>query len=53
MRTAIVRLRNLAIFESVPGPAILIDETQTILVEPRCEAYILSQAVLIRVQYDE
>ena len=53
VRTAIVRLRNLAIFESVPGPAILIDETQTILVEPRCEAYILSQAVLIRVQYDE
>lgn len=50
--TAIVRLRELSCFERVPGPAILIDETQTILVEPKCEARIMSQAVLINVQYD-
>lgn len=51
--TAIVRLKDLAACECVPGPAILIDETQTILVEPRCLAHILTQAVLIEIQYDE
>jgi len=48
-----VRLKDLSAFEYVPGPAILIDETQTILVEPRCIAHILTQAVLIEIQYDE
>ena len=51
--TPIVRLKDLSAFEYVPGPAILIDETQTILVEPRCIAHILTQAVLIEIQYDE
>lgn len=50
--TAIVRLRDIEPFESVSGPAILIDETQTILIEPRCEAHKLTQAVLINVLYD-
>lgn len=50
--TAIVRLRDLACFEQVEGPAILIDETQTILVEPKCEARILSQAVLLNILYE-
>ncbi|KAL4400147.1 5-oxoprolinase [Malassezia pachydermatis] len=49
--TAIVRLRDLDVFEHVPGPAILIDETQTILVEPRCKAHMLSQAVIIHIEY--
>lgn len=47
--TAIVRLRDVSSYEAVPGPAILIDETQTLLIEPRCEARMLSQAVLIQV----
>lgn len=50
--TAIVRLRDLERFEQVAGPAILIDETQTILVEPKCEARMLSQAVLLNILYD-
>lgn len=50
--TAIVRLRDLERFEQVEGPAILIDETQTILVEPKCQARILSQAVLLNILYD-
>lgn len=45
--TAIVRLSNLSPSDAVPGPAVLIDETQTILVEPDCEARILSEAVLL------
>ena len=49
--TAIVRLRDLERFEKVDGPAILIDETQTILVEPDCEARMLSQAVLLDIHY--
>ena len=51
MPTAIVRLRDLERFEKVDGPAILIDETQTILVEPDCEARMLSQAVLLDIHY--
>lgn len=50
--TSVIRLRELRTGEQVSGPAILIDETQTIVVEPRCEARILSQAVLINVVYD-
>lgn len=50
--TAIVPLKELRVGERVRGPAILIDETQTILVEPQCEAQFLSQAVLINVLYD-
>ncbi|KAI3625987.1 hypothetical protein CBS9595_001348 [Malassezia furfur] len=49
--TAIVRLQDLERFEKVDGPAILIDETQTILVEPDCEARMLSQAVLLDIHY--
>ncbi|WFD18100.1 5-oxoprolinase (ATP-hydrolyzing) [Malassezia caprae] len=49
--TAIVRLRDIAPMHHVPGPAILIDETQTILIEPRCEARMLTDAVLIQIQY--
>lgn len=49
--TAIVRLRDVEPMHHVPGPAILIDETQTILIEPRCEARMLTDAVLIQIQY--
>lgn len=45
--TAIVRLSTLEVGDAVRGPAVLIDETQTILVEPECEARMLSEAVLI------
>lgn len=50
--TAIVRLSEVNRLEKVPGPAILIDETQTILIEPACEAYMLSDAVLLSILYD-
>ncbi|WFD36349.1 5-oxoprolinase (ATP-hydrolyzing) [Malassezia cuniculi] len=47
--TSIVRLADLKKGDAVPGPAILIDETQTILVEPGSEAHILSEAVLLAI----
>ncbi|WFD29420.1 5-oxoprolinase (ATP-hydrolyzing) [Malassezia sp. CBS 17886] len=52
LQTAIVRLCDIEHFKSIPGPAILIDETQTILVEPKCEARILPDAVLLSIGYD-
>lgn len=47
--TAILRLRDVAPMHRVTGPAILIDETQTILIEPHCEACMLTEAVLIQI----
>lgn len=35
------------------GPALLIDQTQTLLIEPRCVAKITSQAVIVDVLYDQ
>ena len=49
--TPLYRLGDLQPGLTVKGPAICIDETQTILVEPQCEADITSQAVLIRILY--
>ncbi|WFD05087.1 5-oxoprolinase (ATP-hydrolyzing) [Malassezia vespertilionis] len=51
--TPIVCLRDIDIFEQVCGPAVLIDETQTILVEPDCEARMMSDAVLIDILYND
>ncbi|PWN53395.1 hypothetical protein IE53DRAFT_338833 [Violaceomyces palustris] len=51
LKTPVVRLADIRPGEQVPGPAICIDETQTILVEPGCVAQVTSQAVVIRVEY--
>ncbi|PWY96824.1 hypothetical protein BCV70DRAFT_114756, partial [Testicularia cyperi] len=49
--TPIMRLNEIPARTSVPGPAIIVDETQTILVEPNCIADITSQAVVLRILY--
>lgn len=49
--TPVVKLDQIKVGEKVEGPAILIDETQTILVEPQCEARICSESVLIAILY--
>lgn len=49
--TPIVKLRELKTGDKVDGPALLIDETQTLLVEPKCSADICSEAVLLDIMY--
>ena len=51
IETPIVRLKDVQTGEKVEGPTVLIDETQTILVEPKCTAHKLSRAVMIDVIY--
>ncbi|CAO1635677.1 unnamed protein product [Parajaminaea phylloscopi] len=50
--TPILPLDQLRAGEKVTGPAILIDGTQTITLEPKCEARICSSCVVIEVGYD-
>ncbi|CDR88707.1 related to 5-oxoprolinase [Sporisorium scitamineum] len=50
--TPVIKLDQLQHGTTIKGPAILVDQTQTILVEPQCEAHLTSQAVLIDVLYD-
>lgn len=50
--TPIVKLDQLQHGSRVNGPAILVDQTQTILLEPKCVANLTSQAVLIDILYD-
>lgn len=50
--TPVIMLDALRKGTRVHGPAILVDQTQTILLEPRCTAHLTSQAVLINVLYD-
>ncbi|EST04498.1 Hydantoinase/oxoprolinase [Kalmanozyma brasiliensis GHG001] len=50
--TPIIKLDQLQHGTKIDGPAILVDQTQTILLEPRCTANLTSQAVLIDVHYD-
>ncbi|KAN0061276.1 hypothetical protein ACQY0O_006122 [Thecaphora frezii] len=52
LETPVVGLASLETGEAVEGPAILIDETQTILVEPKCTAFVTSQAVVMEVGYE-
>lgn len=51
LNTPVVKLSQVEVGEKIPGPAILIDETQTILVEPACEAKICTESVLIAILY--
>lgn len=50
--TPIVKLDQLQHGTRIHGPAILVDQTQTILLEPKCVANLTSQAVLIDILYD-
>ncbi|KAK0560324.1 hypothetical protein OC844_003828 [Tilletia horrida] len=50
VETPIVRLKDVQVGEKIEGPAICIDETQTILIEPGCEAHITSTSVWIEVK---
>lgn len=48
----IVRLKEMKPGHGVQGPAVLVDETQTILVEPECEAHICQNTVVIQILYE-
>ncbi|GAC92898.1 hypothetical protein PHSY_000457 [Pseudozyma hubeiensis SY62] len=50
--TPIIKLDRLEKGTTINGPAILVDQTQTILLEPQCRAHLTSQAVLIDILYD-
>lgn len=50
--TPIIRLAQVSEGERVPGPAVLVDETQTLLIEPACTAYRLARGVLVDIHYD-
>ncbi|KAJ9474111.1 5-oxoprolinase [Pseudozyma hubeiensis] len=50
--TPIIKLDKLEKGTTINGPAILVDQTQTILLEPHCRAHLTSQAVLIDILYD-
>ena len=52
LETPIIKLDKLAHGTRLAGPAILVDQTQTILLEPQCVANLTSQAVLIDILYD-
>ena len=45
--TPVYKLENLDIGDKVPGPAIIIDATQTIVLDPRSEAVVTSQHLFI------
>lgn len=52
LEISIVRLSDLKIGQGVRGPAILVDETQTILVEPDCEAHVCSSTLVLNILYE-
>lgn len=49
----IVRLRDVEAGSGLSGPIILVDETQTIVVEPECEAHFCSRTVVLNILYDK
>lgn len=52
VETPIVKLKSIKAGQGIVGPAILVDETQTIVVEPECEAHILASTVVLNILYD-
>ncbi|MCO5549739.1 hypothetical protein L7F22_003212 [Adiantum nelumboides] len=48
----IIRLHDTKTGQGIKGPAILVDETQTIVVEPECEAHFCSNTVLLSILYE-
>jgi len=48
----IIRLKEIEAGQGVKGPAVLVDETQTILIEPDCEAHICQNTVVIQILYE-
>lgn len=53
IKASIYQLPNLSIGDTIAGPAIIIDDTQTILVEPRSKACILYNHILLLVEQEE
>ncbi|KAI5964814.1 uncharacterized protein KGF55_001884 [Candida pseudojiufengensis] len=51
--TSVYALSELKKGAIIPGPAIIIDDTQTIIVEPRSKAAIISNHILIDVEQEE
>ncbi|CAI5756381.1 unnamed protein product [Candida verbasci] len=51
--SGVCELDNLSVGDEIKGPAVIIDETQTILVEPKSTAYILKSHILIKVEHEE
>lgn len=52
VRTPVYSLNDISRGSRIPGPAIVADQTQTIVVEPGCVAFVLSEHVIIRVGKD-
>ncbi|EGV66381.1 5-oxoprolinase [Yamadazyma tenuis] len=50
--TQIIQLKSLKIGSKVRGPAVILDETQTLLIDPQSTAYVLSSHVLITVEHN-
>lgn len=48
--TPVLRLGDVRDGEKVDGPAVLVDETQTVLIEPLCSAYRLERGVLVDIR---
>lgn len=45
--TPVYKLETLDVGDKVPGPAVIIDATQTIVLDPRSEAVVTSQHLFI------
>jgi 5-oxoprolinase (ATP-hydrolysing) len=52
LETPVLQLDSIPAGTQINGPAILVDTTQTILVEPNCTAHTTTNAVLIHILYD-
>jgi 5-oxoprolinase (ATP-hydrolysing) len=48
----IIKIKDVKAGEGVAGPAILVDETQTILIEPECEAHVCQNTVVLQILYE-
>lgn len=53
IKSTVFQLPELRLGDIIEGPAIIIDDTQTILVEPKSKAAILSSHILILVEQEE
>ncbi|CCE82366.1 Piso0_002089 [Millerozyma farinosa CBS 7064] len=49
MQSKIYRMESLPKGTTITGPAIILDNTQTILIEPHCEATVLKEHIFVRV----
>ncbi|KAK4705080.1 5-oxoprolinase (ATP-hydrolyzing), partial [Phenoliferia sp. Uapishka_3] len=47
LRTPLYRLNDLSVGDRIAGPVLIVDETQTIVIEPKCVATILEEHVVV------